>query len=201
MPKTPRVRSEFDRAYYAHYYGDAKTASLTQADATRLAKFVFRYLEFLQIPIGNILDLGCGVGLWQRALKKIAPKAHYKGVETSPYLCEKFGWEQSSIGEFKSRHRYDLVICQGVLPYLSNDDATYAIDRLARLCRGGLYLEAVTRDDFDSGACDPKRTDDKVHMRSASWYRRRLKKHFVGCGGGVFIPRASDVALFELEKV
>ena len=52
----------------------------------------------------------------------------------------------------------------------------------------------------------PKNTDfDKAyyerHLRSSNWYRRRLGRHFIPVGGGLFVSRRSSTVLWELEKL
>lgn len=190
----------FDEAYYSRFYDNPRTAVISPADVERLAKFVLHYLAYLHVPVKTVLDVGCGVGLWREFLSSYDESIAYTGIEVSPYLCEKFGWTHSSIVNFKSRRKYDLVICQGVLPYLSNTEVGAAIKNLHKVCRGALYLEAVTKEDRKNGVIDMDKTDCRIHLRRAQWYRKRIQRYFVGCGGGLFFPKESSAALFELEK-
>ena len=49
--------------------------------------------------------------------------------------------------------------------------------------------------------CDRSRTDGDVHMRSTRWYRRRLSRWFVNIGGGVYLKRPVDVAVWSLDRL
>ena len=193
----------FDSAYYQRYYGAAATRVSDQREIDRLATFVKGYLDYLEVPVRSVLDIGCGVGHWQQASARLWPKARYYGVEYSYYLCEEYGWHRGSVTELDperelGRASFDLVVCQGVLQYLSNKDAAKALRNLADWTDGALYLEALTQRDWDEN-CDQSVTDGDVHLRTASFYRRRLREHFQDCGGGVFCARRAGVSLFELE--
>ena len=73
------------------------------------------------------------------------------------------------------RRRYDLVVCHDVLQYLDDAGAARALVNLARLARGALYFSVLTRRDWRQAA-DQSRTDRDVHLRSADWYQRRLRR-------------------------
>lgn len=193
----------FDADYYRRFYGDPRTRVGDRAAVQRLATFVGGYLGHLDVPVRSILDVGCGVGHWRSAAAAVWPRARYHGVEHSRHLCEKHGWTQGSIVDFDPRTlrtdgRFDLIVCQGVLQYLGDREAAAAIDNLGRWCSGALYLEALTELDWAEN-CDRRRTDGNVHLRTGAWYRRRLRRHFRDCGGGVFCSRDAGVTLFELE--
>ena len=90
----------------------------------------------------------------------------YRSVDVSPYACETYGHELRDISGWRARERFDLVICHSVLQYLDDAGAARAIDNLGAMCRGLLYLEAITRADLE--VVDVARTDTAVHARSGS---------------------------------
>ena len=188
----------FDADYYHRFYGDPATRVVSQGHVRKLAAFTVSYLRFLGMPLRNALDLGCGVGHWRTALKALTPRTSYQGVEYSAYLCERYGWARGSVVDYNPGIDFDLVICQGVMQYLPDRDAAAAIANLGQLCRGALYLEALTQRDWDEN-CDRSVTDGDVHLRSGAWYRKHLAKSFTALGGGVFVAKGANVALFELE--
>lgn len=194
-----RRSSRFDAAYYDRYYRNPKTRVETAQDRSARAAFVTAYLKHLRQPVRRILDIGCGLGYWRSPLRRSFPRASYRGVEPSTYLCERYGWEAGSVVDYAPRGRFDLVICQDVLQYLDARDAARAIGNLALLCRGVLYLQVTTAEDWREN-CDRELTDGDVHLRPASWYRRRLKAGFVNAGGGMLVSRDSPVVLYALER-
>jgi len=202
-PIQPVQDARFDADFYHRFYRDPRTRVSDLSAVRKLAAFVAAYLHFLGLPVRSILDLGCGLGHWRTAARSLWPRARYHGVESTGPLCERLGWTHGSIVDLDTSTlrrggTFDLVVCQSVLQYLDDRDAAIAIDNLGRWCRGALYLEALTELDWREN-CDQSRTDGAVHLRSGAWYRRRLGKHFVDCGGGVFCSKRSGVTLFELE--
>ncbi len=191
--------ARFDQAYYHEHYQDLHRRVSGRAEVASLVRFVASYLRYLDVDVASALDLGCGLGRWRAPLRRAFPDIDYRGVELSAHACERYGWERGSVVDFRGRGA-DLVICQGVLQYLDARDAERAIENLARLTRGALYLEALTCEDWRD-ACDTERTDGDVHLRSASFYRELLARSFVACGGGLFVPKNGPTVLFALERL
>lgn len=191
----------FDKQYYDRYYRRPTTRVTSPQGMRRLGAFVCDYLKLVGQPVRNVLDLGCGLGTWKRIIRRHFPRAVYHGVEYSEYLCKQYGWIQGSIVDYvpPEGEVFDLVICQGVMQYLETEPAAKAIANLGQLCRGAMYLEALTIEDWRE-VCDQKRTDGNVHLRKAEWYRTRLRRDFQNIGGGVFLAKTSPAVMFELER-
>ena len=128
------------------------------------------------------------------------PAASYQGVEFSPYLCERFGWQQGSVVDYVASEPFDFVICQGVLPYLSPPDLKTALHNLGRLSKGALYVEAVSREDYERDIIDEDLTDNRVFRHRAELYRRGLQQGAIELGGGVWLSRKAELPLFALEQ-
>ena len=191
-------RFSFDRAYYERHYRNRWTRVGGLASVQRLGDFVAAYLRYLEQPVRTVLDFGCGLGHWRSVLQRHFPRARYTGVELSEYLCARYGWQRGSVVDWVAARPADLVICHGVLQYLDAPHARRAIRNLASNCRGALFLEAVTTEDWKHN-CDRERTDGNVYLRPAAWYRRQLRPLFTPAGGGVFLRPESPAVLYELE--
>jgi hypothetical protein len=189
----------FDAAYYARFYGEPETRVGCADSTAKLARFVAAYLDYLEIRPETALDFGCGLGLWRAPLEQAFPGLSYFGVELSEHMCEARGWAQGSVVDYEHDEEVDLVICQGVLQYLRPREARQAIHNLARHCRGALYLEVLTREDWEHN-CDREITDGEVFLRPVDWYRQVLAPRFRSCGGGLFVPRHGGTVLYELER-
>jgi predicted TPR repeat methyltransferase len=191
----------FDEGYYQRFYFNKKTSVVDPAHVDRLGTFVCSYLQFLRVPVRRVLDMGCGIGIWREVIAKHYPHARYHGVEYSEYLCGRFGWEQGSVLDYRAKAPFDLVICQGVLPYLSAADAKTAMCNLGTLCNGALYVEAITREDWEQDTVDETLTDPRMFRHPAQLYRRGLAEGFTALGGGVWLSRQAQLPVFALECV
>lgn len=192
--------TEFDAAYYDRHYHDPDTAVADGESIRVLGDFVCSYVRYLDVEVDTVLDLGCGIGLWAGVVERHFPGCAYTGVEVSEYICANYGFELGSVVDYPCIEQSDLVICQGVLQYLDDDDAERALENLAAHTGGVLFLEALTARDWEV-AVSQSVTDGDVHLRTGAWYRERLDPHFRMCGGGVFVPRAGGSILYELEAL
>lgn len=192
--------AHFDERYYARYYDDPRTRVASPEDVARRAGFIASYLAMLEVHVDSILDLGAGNGWWRDALAVHYPDASYTGVELSTAACAEHGWIEASIDRYDPEEPADLVLCVGVLQYLDAGAARRALRNLARATESALFLEALTREDWDD-ICDQEKTDGAVYLRGAEWYRRQLRTHFIGCGGGLFAARDAELPLYALERV
>jgi len=193
-------QQKFDRRYYERLYGYPRIRASDRAEIARIGDFVCAYLRYLEQPVRRVLDIGCGLGFWQSSSARHYPRARFTGVEASDFLCDQYGWIRGSVVDYKARGAFDLVICKDVLQYLPDAEAATAIDNLAAHCRGAMYFNLLTRQDWEEN-CDQDRTNGDVFLRSSDWYLRRLRPHFVRAGGGLFVSRRSSTILWELEKL
>ena len=143
---------QFDRAYYRRFYFDPKTAVANRREMAARARLIAALTEHAGLPVRRILEAGCGTGMLRAPLKRLLPRAHYTGLETSEYLCERYGWEHGRIEQYRAPAPFDLVICYDVLQYLDDRAAAAALANFGRLCRGVLYFSALTRSTWSTTA-------------------------------------------------
>ncbi len=189
----------FSAEYYGKYYGSARTRVHGAKEIARLCMAITSMLDWWGVPIERVLDVGAGVGLWRDWFSKHRPKAAYRSTEVSRYACAQYGHEQRDITRWRAGEVFDLVVCQGVLPYLDDAGCAKAIGNLASMTGGLLYLEAITKKDIKD-VIDNAKTDVKVYPRTASWYRARLRKHYTEVGCGLWAKRDAPVLFYELER-
>ena len=191
------MSARFDKEYYRKFYFDTRTAVVSRAEMKARAKLIGAYADHVGLPVRQMLDAGCGIGLLRAPLKRAFPRAHYTGLEYSDYLCKRYGWTQGSLASFRA-DPFDLVVCYDVMQYLDDRTAARAIANLGRLTRGVLYLSALTARDWREN-CDRTRTDRDVHLRDAEWYGARLRRVFRPAGAGFWIRRGAPLTTWEME--
>jgi len=189
----------FGPAYFRKFYLSMATRVVTREEMGRRARLIAAVLAQVDIPVRSILDAGCGIGLLRKPFKDALPRARYQGLEVSDYLCRRYGWTQGSVSHYAPREPSDLAVCYDVLQYLDDREASRAIANLKRLTRAGLYISALTREDWRQN-CDRSLTDGAVHLRSGDWYRRRLIRHFRYLGFGVWLRKDVTAILWEMER-
>ncbi len=199
----PKTKDEpkketFDAAYYGRFYESSRTRVHGPTEIARLCNAVASLLDWWGHPLTTVMDVGAGVGLWRDWFVKHRPAVKYRSTEYSEYACKKYGHEQRDISRWRAKETFDLVVCQGVLPYLDDGQAARAIENLAAMTGGFLYLEAITKRDV-AEVIDEVKTDVKVHARTGTWYRSRLRQHFIEVGAGLWCKKDAGVLFYELE--
>ncbi len=196
MPSAPDV---FDEKYYDRFYRAPRTRVHGAHEIARLCTAVTGFLDWWGVPIESVLDVGAGVGLWRDWFSKHRPAAKYRSTEVSRYACSRYGHELRDITRWRAPDTFDLVICQGVLPYIDDAGCAKAIENLAAMTAGFLYLEAITKRDVRD-VIDDTKTDVKVHERTGAWYRKRLHAHYIEVGCGLWAKKDAPVLFYELER-
>ena len=191
--------TRFDAAFFKRYYHNRSTRVTTPEEMGARARLIAAILRHAALPIGTILDAGCGIGLLKPAFARELKGARYTGLDVSEYLCRRYGWVQGSVADFRPAARFDLVVCYDVLQYLDDHEAARAMANLGRLSRIALYFSALTIEDWREN-CDRSRTDSAVTMRPAAWYQARLRRNFYYVGLGVWIRKTVPTLRWALER-
>jgi hypothetical protein len=201
--KAPRAQpareASFDEGYYHRFYASRQTRVQGPREVGELASRALLQIKWAGGEVRSALDVGAGPGLWRDWFAKRRPEIEYRSTDVSPYACARFGHEQRDITQWRAREKFDLVICQGVLPYLPRAGVIAAIENLGAMSRGFLYLEAVTTRDLDE-LCDADKTDPAMRRHPGALYRKHLQKHFMSLGFGLWIKRSAAGRLYELER-
>ena len=192
------MSERFDKAYFDRYYERAKTRVHGPEKAAHLARAIVEMIAWFGGDLRTVLDVGAGAGFTRDWFAEHLPRVKYRSTDASAYACERYGHELRDIARYRAKKRFDLVLCQGVLPYLDDASAAAAIENLAAMTGGFLYFEAITARDLEQ-ACDTEKTDGAVHLRTGAWYRKRFAPHFLQVGCGLYYARSGPLRFYELE--
>jgi SAM-dependent methyltransferase len=152
----------YDREYYRRWYREPATRVGTAETARRKARLALAATEFmLDSPVTSVLDIGCGMGLWYAALRRLRPDIRYVGIDPSRYIVDRFSKTRDvRLGSFadldslRIRKPFDLVVCADVIQYVPDTELRQGLSQIRRLTGGVAYLETFTREDRMEGDRD-----------------------------------------------
>ena len=174
----------FDTRYYRRYYENNRTSVVTRAEAKAEVAFVLAFCKHIGLEITRFADIGAGTGWWAKEFRRQhKSRCVIETFDSSEIAAARYGHQRVSADKVGGPPA-DLVVCRDVLRYMDDPTARTAIRRLARKCRGVLYLHVVTSDDD----VDEKASDMTGYFRPARWYLRELEKSgFRNAGMGLFV--------------
>lgn len=174
-PTVPVVAKQYDRAYFDRWYRTEGFGSPARLERkVRYALGVAEYL--LDGPVRSVLDVGCGEGAWQPAVRRLRPAASYLGVDPSSYAVARFGarrnlrlGELGELDDLELGGPYDLVVCVDVVPYVDDLDARRGLRSIGRLLGGVALIELFTDvDDFEGDRLAYRARSPRTYDR---WFR------------------------------
>ncbi len=131
-----RAIRHFERL--AHRYDGAVSRGPLGLLRARERAAVLRLAELSDPAVRTVLDAGCGDGVYARAAKRAGKWAH--AMDASAAMVERVRphvdlAEQADVEAFEPGRAYDLVLCCGVLDFVTAPGP--ALERLCRLCAPG----------------------------------------------------------------
>lgn len=198
------LSERYDATYFDKWYRHPAHRVKTAAELTRQVSFVLHTAEWvLGRRVRTVLDVGCGEGNWYPALRALRPRIAYQGVDPSAYAIAKFGarrnLQQGGIEDLAAldvREQYDLVVCCGMLNYLSVAQLTKGITQVVQHTGGMAYLELFTQDDQFEG------DTDWPPPKSATWYRGLMQRAgLVPVGMQCYVAVAEQFRVSSLERL
>ena len=102
---------QFSAAYFRKFYLSSATRVVSAAEMRTRARLIAAILAQASIPVRNILDAGCGIGLLRKPFAEVWPRVRYTGLDASEYLCTRYGWTLGSVVDYAARAPSDLVVC------------------------------------------------------------------------------------------
>jgi SAM-dependent methyltransferase len=182
----------YDQHYFDKWYRNPRFRVKSPAELARQVAFVVATAEHvLGRTVRSVLDVGCGEGNWLPPLRQLRPGIHYVGIDSSEYAVERFGASRNirlgtidALDRIRLRKEYDVVLCVGMLNYLTPEQFRTGLDQVYERANGLVYLELFT-------AADRGVVGDTMgtRFRSPAWYRARIREaRFVNLGLHCYIP-------------
>ncbi len=169
----PTGVDRFDERYFDHWYREEGFGSRTRLD--RKVDYAIAAAEYLlDRQVARVLDVGCGEGWWQPAIRRRRPKATYLGIDPSRYAVERYGRKRNlRLGRLADlatlldgEEPFDLIVCVDVFGYVGNAEARDGLATIGRHLDGVALLEIyVTGDDIVGDV-------DDYHWRRPATFER-----------------------------
>lgn len=149
------TRKAYDEAYFDRWYRSRSDAVSSPAARRRKVALVVAVAEYyLGRPIRNVLDVGCGEGLWRAPFRALRPGVDYRGLDASEYAVARYG-RSRHIGLVRLRElewlrldtRFDVIVCTNVLHYVGADEVRAGLAGIADMLEGVAFMETFTRGD------------------------------------------------------
>ncbi len=194
----------YDRAYFDRWYRDPAHRVRARGETLRKVNMVVATAEYyLGRPIGNVLDIGCGEGVWRAPLLKLRPGIEYLGLDSSEYAIRRFGRSRNlrmarfaDLAELRFERRFDLIVCSDVVHYLRAPELRRGLSGFPELLEGLAFIELFT-------SRDPVEGDVAGFIsRSPDWYRREFAEGgLLACGSHCYLAPDLMRSISELERL
>lgn len=195
----------YDRAYFDKWYRHPRHSVASRTELERKVSLAVATAEYyLGRRIVNVLDIGCGEGVWRAPLRRLRPSIEYLGLDSSEYVVRRYARSRNlRLGRFGDLEHlrfdrdFDLIVCSDTLHYVRTPELRRGLRGLVGMLDGVAFLELFTHED------EPEGDRDGFLARSANWYRREF--HAVGliaCGTHCHIGSRLQncVAALEVDR-
>ncbi len=184
------MEKAYDHAYFDKWYRHPRHAVGSRNELQRKVALAVAVTEYyLGRPVRNVLDVGCGEGVWRAPLRALRPSIEYRGLDASEYAVSRYGRSRGiglarfrDLAELRFDARFDLVVCSDVLHYLQAAEIRAGLGGVVDMLEGVAFLEVFTRRDRVSG------DRDGYIARTSAWYLRTFgEAGLLPCGSHCYL--------------
>jgi SAM-dependent methyltransferase len=196
------MQKQYDREYFDKWYRDPRHAvSSRQVLARKVALAVAVAEYYLCRPLRDVLDVGCGEGVWRKPLLALRPEVDYLGLDSSEYAVARYGRSRNirlatfgQLGELRFDRTFDLIVCSDVIHYVASAELRRGLRGIAEMLDGVAFLELFTSVDAPDG-------DKRGFLaRSPQWYRSAFAEAgLIACGSHCYVGPRLGGGLSALE--
>jgi SAM-dependent methyltransferase len=201
---TGRLQKKYDRSYFDKWYRDPKHSVRSRHALERKVALAVAIAEYyLGHEVRNVLDVGCGEGVWRKPLKKLRPRVEYLGLDSSEYTVARYGRSRNirlasfgDLGELRFDARFDMIVCSDVLHYVRTPELKRGLRGIAEMLSGVAFLELFTSRDAPDG--------DKHGFiaRTPKWYLSAFAQAgLIACGSHCYLGPKLEGCVAALETL
>lgn len=175
----------FSKEYFQKMY--AKESYIDgDFNAREHAKYLASLFSLMELDVSKIVDFGFGKARLLYELNKYLKPKYVEACDISNYALERLKekeWSKSwvlkegAIHTFRSRHLFDLGICNSVLQYVNQEHLEESVATMAK-CSRYLYLHVPTSEDYQVFKSQLDFEDPYAIQRPNEEYRKLIKKYF-----------------------
>ena len=194
----------YDRAYFDRWYRDPMHNVSSRHALQRKVALALAVAEYyLGHEVRNVLDVGCGEGVWRKPLKQLRPHIVYLGLDSSQYTVARYARSRNlrlasfgDLGELRFDANFDLIVCSDVLHYVRTPELKRGLRGIAEMLSGVAFLELFTSRDAPDG--------DKHGFiaRTPKWYLSTFAQAgLIACGSHCYLGRKVEGCVAALETL
>lgn len=198
------MQKNYDRSYFDKWYRDPKhSVSSRHALERKVALAVAVAEYYLGHEVRNVLDVGCGEGVWRKPLRQLRPHIEYLGLDSSEYSISRFGRSRNirlarfgDLGELRFAAHFDMIVCSDVLHYVRTPELKRGLRGIAEMLSGVAFLELFTSRDAPDG--------DKHGFiaRTPKWYLSTFAQAgLIACGSHCYLGPKLEGCVAALETM
>ncbi len=192
----------YDRQYFDKWYRHPDHSVSSRRELERKVALAVAMTEYyLARPVVNVLDAGCGEGVWRAPLRKLRPKIDYLGLDSSEYVVKRYGRSRNlrlatfgNLGELRFERAFDLIVCSDTIHYVRNAELRRGLRGIVDMLDGLAFLELFTSQDAPEG--------DKHGFiaRTPRWYLKEFESAgLIPCGSHGYLGPRLKGRVAELE--
>lgn len=196
------MQKTYDRSYFDKWYRDPHHSVSSRHALERKVALTLAVAEYyLGHEVRNVLDVGCGEGVWRQPLRKLRPRIEYLGLDTSEYAVARYGRSRNirlasfgQLGEQRFDTDFDLIVCSDVMHYVRTSELKRGLRGIAEMLGGVAFLELFTSQDAPDG--------DKHGFigRTPKWYLSTFKHAgLIACGSHCYLGPELEGCVAALE--